>query len=245
MPTFSWRCTKVALRKAGIISTFRVRLRRRGPMARSSCSAKTTSTSISRLTAVEHVVGCRDAIDQARAATRSEDSTTGRLDACTHRRDAQQLGAGAKTATGFAASVGKETFDVTLNVDISNGKILSARMENPVVKGYAHLLRDAALTQCGDAQAAPFCVVSNCRSFRTPGRGLLGRPRRAGARRCCNRRSHPGRLTRVARARRADRRRLFGIGAGPLRRDARHLWPAGRSVRTMPAPRRAACRWRR
>jgi hypothetical protein len=59
-----------------------------------------------------------------------------------------------KTATGFAASVGKETFDVTLNVDISNGKILSARMENPVTK-VTRACSDAALTQCGDAQATP------------------------------------------------------------------------------------------
>ena len=59
-----------------------------------------------------------------------------------------------KTATGFAASVGKETFDVTLNVDISTGKILSARMENPVTK-VTRACSDAALTQCGDPQAAP------------------------------------------------------------------------------------------
>jgi hypothetical protein len=59
-----------------------------------------------------------------------------------------------KTATGFAASVGQETFDVTLNVDISNGKIVSARMENPVTK-ITRACSDAALTQCGDAQATP------------------------------------------------------------------------------------------
>jgi hypothetical protein len=59
-----------------------------------------------------------------------------------------------KTATGFAASVGQETFDVTLNVDISNGKILSARMENPVTK-VTRACSDAALIQCGDAQATP------------------------------------------------------------------------------------------
>jgi hypothetical protein len=59
-----------------------------------------------------------------------------------------------KTATGFAASVGKETFDVTLNVRISNGKILSARMENPVTN-VTRGCSDAALTQCGDAQATP------------------------------------------------------------------------------------------
>jgi hypothetical protein len=59
-----------------------------------------------------------------------------------------------KTATGFAASVGKETFGVTLNVDTSNGKILSARMENPVSK-VTRTCSDAALTACGDAQATP------------------------------------------------------------------------------------------
>ena len=59
-----------------------------------------------------------------------------------------------KTATGFAASVGKETFDVTLNVDTSNGKILSARMENPVTK-VTRACSDGALTQCGDALATP------------------------------------------------------------------------------------------
>jgi hypothetical protein len=59
-----------------------------------------------------------------------------------------------KTATGFAASVGKETFDVTLDVDTSNGKILSAKMENPVTK-VTRACSDAALTKCGDAQATP------------------------------------------------------------------------------------------
>ena len=59
-----------------------------------------------------------------------------------------------KTATGFAASVGKETFDVTLNVDISQGRILSARMENPVTK-ITRACTDAALIQCGEAQSTP------------------------------------------------------------------------------------------
>ena len=59
-----------------------------------------------------------------------------------------------KTETGFVASVGKETFDVTLNVDIASGKILSARMENPVTR-VTRTCSDAALTQCGDAQATP------------------------------------------------------------------------------------------
>jgi hypothetical protein len=59
-----------------------------------------------------------------------------------------------KTATGFAASVGKETFDVTLNVEILSGKILTAQMENPVTK-VTRACSDATLTQCGDAQATP------------------------------------------------------------------------------------------
>jgi hypothetical protein len=59
-----------------------------------------------------------------------------------------------KTSAGFAASVGKETFDVTLNVDISHGKILTARLENPVTK-VTRACSDATLTQCGDVQATP------------------------------------------------------------------------------------------
>jgi hypothetical protein len=59
-----------------------------------------------------------------------------------------------KTATGFSASVGKETFDVTLNVDTASGKILSATMENPVTN-LTRTCSDAALTQCGDAKATP------------------------------------------------------------------------------------------
>lgn len=59
-----------------------------------------------------------------------------------------------KTATGFAASVGQETFDVTLDVDISHGKLLSARMENRVTK-VTRACSTAALTQCGNAQATP------------------------------------------------------------------------------------------
>jgi hypothetical protein len=59
-----------------------------------------------------------------------------------------------KTATGFAASVGKEGFDVTLKVQMSTGKIVSASMENPVTK-VTRACADAALAQCGDAQPAP------------------------------------------------------------------------------------------
>jgi hypothetical protein len=59
-----------------------------------------------------------------------------------------------KTASGFAASVGKETFDVTLNVGIPHGKILSARMENLVTK-VTRACSDISLTKCDDAQASP------------------------------------------------------------------------------------------
>lgn len=59
-----------------------------------------------------------------------------------------------KTAEGFVAAVGKETFDVTLNVDVSSGRILSAKMENPVTK-VMRVCSDAALMQCGEAKAAP------------------------------------------------------------------------------------------
>jgi len=50
--------------------------------------------------------------------------------------------------------VGRETFGVTLNVDTSDGRILSAKMENPVTK-VTRDCSDAALTQCGEAQATP------------------------------------------------------------------------------------------
>ena len=59
-----------------------------------------------------------------------------------------------KTATGFTAAVGKETFDVTLSVQMSTGKIVSAKMENPVTK-VTRACTDTALTQCADAQPAP------------------------------------------------------------------------------------------
>jgi len=59
-----------------------------------------------------------------------------------------------KTDTGFAASVGKETFDVKQSIALSNGKILSATMDNPVTK-VARVCSDAALTRCGDAKPDP------------------------------------------------------------------------------------------
>ncbi len=53
-----------------------------------------------------------------------------------------------KNGDKFAAEVGSETFDVRLMV-AKNGKILSARMENPVEVS-ARDCTDAELRQCGD-----------------------------------------------------------------------------------------------
>jgi hypothetical protein len=41
-----------------------------------------------------------------------------------------------------------------MNVGISHGKILSARIENPVTK-VTRACSDTTLIQCGDAQATP------------------------------------------------------------------------------------------
>ena len=46
-----------------------------------------------------------------------------------------------KTATGFAASVGKETFDVTLQVSIADGTIRTATLDNPVTRITVQTLR--------------------------------------------------------------------------------------------------------
>jgi len=57
-----------------------------------------------------------------------------------------------KTKDGkYEAGVGKETFDVTLNVSTADGRILSASMDNPVVTS-SRVCEDAALTKCGVAQ---------------------------------------------------------------------------------------------
>lgn len=57
-----------------------------------------------------------------------------------------------RTATGYDASVGKETFDVALTIDLSDGKIVSGTMTNPVT-AMLRTCRDEALTQCGDPRA--------------------------------------------------------------------------------------------
>ena len=59
-----------------------------------------------------------------------------------------------KTTSGYAASVGKETFDVELRISLAEGKILSATMDNPVTK-VTRDCSDTALTQCGEARPNP------------------------------------------------------------------------------------------
>lgn len=51
----------------------------------------------------------------------------------------------------YVAAVGKETFDVRIKVSLSDGKILSATMENPV-ETIERECSDAALQQCGEAK---------------------------------------------------------------------------------------------
>ncbi len=52
------------------------------------------------------------------------------------------------TAGGYEASVGKETFDVRITVNLASGKILSATMDNPV-QILSRQCKDAALSDCG------------------------------------------------------------------------------------------------
>jgi len=59
-----------------------------------------------------------------------------------------------KTATGFAASVGKETFDVMLRVALADGRILSATLDNAVTK-ITRQCSDAAASQCGEPMPDP------------------------------------------------------------------------------------------
>jgi hypothetical protein len=49
----------------------------------------------------------------------------------------------------FVAQIGKETFDVRLDVDTENGRILSASLDNPV-KALQRECSEATLTNCGD-----------------------------------------------------------------------------------------------
>jgi hypothetical protein len=59
-----------------------------------------------------------------------------------------------KTADGYIASVGKETFDVELRIRLDDGTIVSATMENPVTR-ITRTCTDAALTQCSNAKPDP------------------------------------------------------------------------------------------
>jgi hypothetical protein len=57
-----------------------------------------------------------------------------------------------KTKAGkYQAGAGRETFDVSITVSTTDGRILSASMDNPVVTS-GRECDDAALTKCGDAQ---------------------------------------------------------------------------------------------
>lgn len=59
-----------------------------------------------------------------------------------------------RTAGGFAATVGKETFNVDIGVSLSDGRILSATLVNPVV-AITRDCKDAELTVCGEPRSDP------------------------------------------------------------------------------------------
>jgi hypothetical protein len=54
----------------------------------------------------------------------------------------------------FLAAVGKETFDVAIQVSLLDGKILSGTIENPL-ETIERECTDVALTQCGDPRPRP------------------------------------------------------------------------------------------
>jgi len=57
-----------------------------------------------------------------------------------------------KTKDGkYSAAVGKETFDVEIKLSLTDGKILSASMDNPVIT-IERECEDAAATKCGDSK---------------------------------------------------------------------------------------------
>ncbi|HLK65870.1 MAG TPA: hypothetical protein VKU19_20675 [Bryobacteraceae bacterium] len=58
----------------------------------------------------------------------------------------------------LVAAVGKETFDVRMEVSIVDGKILSGTIENPV-RAKERTCQDAALTKCGDSR--PLQILRN------------------------------------------------------------------------------------
>ena len=53
-----------------------------------------------------------------------------------------------RNAGKYVAEVGREVFDVQLRISLSDGKILSGTLENPV-KAQARDCQDAALADCG------------------------------------------------------------------------------------------------
>lgn len=59
-----------------------------------------------------------------------------------------------KAGDKYAASVGKETFDVELKISLVDGKILSATMDNPVEK-ITRECADAALADCDEPRRDP------------------------------------------------------------------------------------------
>lgn len=54
-----------------------------------------------------------------------------------------------KADGGYVASVGRETFDVALTVDLRDGRLRSAEMDNPV-EVLERLCTDSALSACGE-----------------------------------------------------------------------------------------------
>jgi hypothetical protein len=61
-----------------------------------------------------------------------------------------------KTARGYTASVGEETFDVRMTVDTADGRMVKASLHNPVVT-ISRECEDAALLHCGVAE--PHTIV--------------------------------------------------------------------------------------
>jgi hypothetical protein len=60
-----------------------------------------------------------------------------------------------KTKDGkYLAAVGKETFDVEIKLSLTDGKILSATLDNPL-QTIERECEDAALTKCGDSKPHP------------------------------------------------------------------------------------------
>jgi hypothetical protein len=54
----------------------------------------------------------------------------------------------------IVAEVGKETFEVEINVSLKNGKIISATIDNPV-EVLSRDCEDTELSRCGPPKAIP------------------------------------------------------------------------------------------